>query len=68
MGRGKVHKDRQGAGDARSNLNRVLSLTLDEWKPEVAALMKLLGNRMVNSIYENYRTDELETPKFDSSM
>ncbi|XP_063722834.1 arf-GAP with coiled-coil, ANK repeat and PH domain-containing protein 3-like isoform X2 [Symsagittifera roscoffensis] len=47
---------------------RVLSLTLDEWRPEVAALMKLLGNKFANSIYEAHRTDELDKPSFDSDM
>ncbi|XP_075259579.1 arf-GAP with coiled-coil, ANK repeat and PH domain-containing protein 2-like isoform X2 [Convolutriloba macropyga] len=51
-----------------SCLQRVLNLTLDEWRPEVAALMKLLGNKFANSIYEAHRTNELEKPSFDSDM
>ncbi|XP_072546869.1 arf-GAP with coiled-coil, ANK repeat and PH domain-containing protein 2 isoform X2 [Salminus brasiliensis] len=44
------------------HLSKVRSLTLDSWDPEQLKLLCVLGNEVINSIYECSSSDGLEKP------
>ncbi|KAF7699771.1 hypothetical protein HF521_002729 [Silurus meridionalis] len=48
------------------HLSKVRSLTLDSWDPEQLKLLCVLGNDVINGIYECH-LPEMEKPKSDSS-
>ncbi|KAI7801004.1 hypothetical protein IRJ41_018152, partial [Triplophysa rosa] len=48
------------------HLSKVRSLTLDSWEPEQVKLQCILGNDVVNSIYESNPVDGLQKPSPDS--
>ncbi|KAK1786075.1 hypothetical protein P4O66_017806 [Electrophorus voltai] len=49
------------------HLSKVRSLTLDSWDPEQLKLLCVLGNDVMNSIYECSPSDELAKPRPQSS-
>nr|XP_055053529.1 BAR_ACAPs and ArfGap_ACAP domain-containing protein [Misgurnus anguillicaudatus] len=49
------------------HLSKVRSLTLDSWEPEQLKLQCILGNDVINSIYECNPADGLHKPRPDSS-
>ncbi|KAB5550068.1 hypothetical protein PHYPO_G00049420 [Pangasianodon hypophthalmus] len=48
------------------HLSKVRSLTLDSWDPEQLKLLCVLGNDVINGIYEHHLS-EMEKPNSDSS-
>ncbi|XP_056613370.1 BAR_ACAPs and ArfGap_ACAP domain-containing protein [Triplophysa dalaica] len=49
------------------HLSKVRSLTLDSWEPEQVKLQCILGNDVINSIYECNPVDGLQKPSPNSS-
>ncbi|TRZ00156.1 hypothetical protein DNTS_025725 [Danionella cerebrum] len=48
------------------HLSKVRSLTLDSWEPEQLKLLCVLGNEVVNGIYEGCPIDGIQKPSADS--
>ncbi|XP_051962735.1 BAR_ACAPs and ArfGap_ACAP domain-containing protein isoform X1 [Xyrauchen texanus] len=48
------------------HLSKVRSLTLDSWEPEQLKLLCVLGNEVINGIYECNSVDRLQKPSADS--
>uniref|UniRef100_A0A8C1WBS5 Arf-GAP with coiled-coil, ANK repeat and PH domain-containing protein n=1 Tax=Cyprinus carpio TaxID=7962 RepID=A0A8C1WBS5_CYPCA len=48
------------------HLSKVRSLTLDSWEPEQLKLLCVLGNEVINGIYERKPADGLQKPSADS--
>ncbi|KAK2881701.1 hypothetical protein QQF64_008133 [Cirrhinus molitorella] len=48
------------------HLSKVRSLTLDSWEPEQLKLLCVLGNEVINGIYERNPADGLQKPSADS--